>query len=109
MMAEFTVKGVDRKSGNDVEVQIEADNFANARAKAELRGIAVTSAANPTASYIRRLVKVSLGVAAGISAAMFVLLLISGEAGEGGAGRALAGAAILLGLLSGLMHVKSAF
>ena len=42
-MARFTVKGVDKQSGSDKEIVIHADSAANARVKAALKGIAVTS------------------------------------------------------------------
>lgn len=42
-MSKFRIIGVDRESGMDTEVVIHAETEANAKAKAELRGVVVTS------------------------------------------------------------------
>ncbi len=41
-MPQFIVKGVDRESGFDTELKIDAESEANARVKAELKGVVVT-------------------------------------------------------------------
>lgn len=46
-IARYTVIGVERASGNDVEWVVEAASEENARAKAELRGAVVTSIRRP--------------------------------------------------------------
>ena len=42
-MPKFNVNGVDKESGLDTDVVIYADNEANAKAKAEIKGMVVTS------------------------------------------------------------------
>ena len=41
-MPRFTIKGVDRESGLDTDLVVDAESEANAKAKAELKGVVVT-------------------------------------------------------------------
>lgn len=42
MKKQFQIVGVDRQSGEDVRLEVDAETIANAKVKAELRGIVVT-------------------------------------------------------------------
>lgn len=48
-MPEYEISGVDRESGLDTSLVIHADSEANAKAKAELKGIVVTGVRDPRA------------------------------------------------------------
>ncbi|NQV80625.1 MAG: hypothetical protein HQ495_08725 [Alphaproteobacteria bacterium] len=51
-MARYTIRGVDRETGMDTERSILADTPANAKVKAELKGIVVTEVLLPNGTTV---------------------------------------------------------